>query len=146
MNCDDAFVQRRSTIKAFTRIRWLCEDDGQPKEMHMKRFPTPMKLLVLATVMVAGSTVSAQQSARKFIPVSDAMLQKPDPGDWLMWRRTLDGWGYSPLAQVNKTNVAQLRMVWTRALSAGNTQETTPLIHDGVMYLSSAGDYIQALD
>jgi PQQ-dependent dehydrogenase (methanol/ethanol family) len=114
--------------------------------MHMKRFPSPMKLLVLATVMVAGSTVSAQQSARKFIPVTDAMLQKPDPGDWLMWRRTLDGWGYSPLAQINKTNVAQLRMVWTRALSAGNTQETTPLIHDGVMYLSSAGDYIQALD
>ena len=84
--------------------------------MHMKRFSTPMKLLVLATVMVAGSTVSAQQSARKFIPVTDTMLQKPDPGDWLMWRRTLDGWGYSPLAQINKTNVAQLRMVWTLSL------------------------------
>ena len=63
-----------------------------------------------------------------------------------MWRRTLDGWGYSPLNQINKNNVAQLRLVWTRALSAGNTQESTPLVHDGVMYLSSAGDYIQALD
>lgn len=29
------------------------------------------------------------------------MLDKPDPSDWLMGRRTLDGWGYSPLDQIN---------------------------------------------
>src|SRR5262249_61543251 len=102
-----------------------------------------MKLWARAAVMAAGSAVSAQQTARKFIPVTDAMLQKPDPGDWLMWRRTLDGWGYSPLAQINKTNVAQLRMVWTRALRGGNTQGATPLIHDGGMHRSSAGCYNQ---
>ncbi len=32
-----------------------------------------------------------------FVPVTDAMLQDPAPEDWLMWRRTLDSWGYSPL-------------------------------------------------
>jgi len=58
--------------------------------MHMKRFPTT-KLWVLVAVVLAGSAVSAQQTTRKFVPVTDAMLQKPDPGDWLMWRRTLDG-------------------------------------------------------
>ena len=37
------------------------------------------------------------QSPAEFDSVTDAMLQNPDPADWLNWRRTLDGWGYSPL-------------------------------------------------
>jgi alcohol dehydrogenase (cytochrome c) len=73
------------------------------------------------------------------------MLQKGDPANWLMWRRTLDGWGYSPLNQVNRNNVGQLRMVWTRGLGQGN-MEATPLVYDGVMYLPSPGDLIQAID
>ncbi|HUQ51179.1 MAG TPA: pyrrolo-quinoline quinone, partial [Gammaproteobacteria bacterium] len=51
-----------------------------------------------------------------FVPVTDAMLQNPAPADWLMWRRTLDLWGYSPLTQIDRGNVGELRMVWTRAL------------------------------
>ena len=35
------------------------------------------------------------------------MLQNPDAADWLMWRRTLNGWGYSPLKQINNGNVAR---------------------------------------
>src|SRR5919108_5233113 len=81
-----------------------------------------------------------------FTPVTDAMLQKPDPANWLMWRRTLDSWGYSPLNQVNRTNVAQLRLAWTRGMGPGNTQEATPLVYDGVMYIPNPGDYIQALN
>ena len=42
------------------------------------------------------------QSAAPFEPVTDAMIQDPDPKDWLSWRRTLDSWGYSPLDQVTK--------------------------------------------
>jgi alcohol dehydrogenase (cytochrome c) len=52
--------------------------------------------------------------------VTDAMLQDPAPGDWLMWRRTRNGWGYSPLDQINRDNVRDLRMIWTRALRAGS--------------------------
>ena len=36
------------------------------------------------------------QSSAEFVPVTDTMLQAPAPEDWLMWRRTLDSWGYSP--------------------------------------------------
>ena len=45
------------------------------------------------------------------------MLQNPDDGDLLMWRRTLDSWGYSPLDEINRENVEELRMVWTRYLA-----------------------------
>jgi alcohol dehydrogenase (cytochrome c) len=81
----------------------------------------------------------------KFVPVTDQMLQDPDPGDWLSWRRTLDGWGYSPLAQINKNNVASLRMVWTRSLHAGS-QTATPLAYDGVLYMPNPNDVIQAIE
>jgi len=110
----------------------------------MKRLLT---MLALAAVFLAdGRSIRAQGRAGRFVPVTDAILQKPSPSDWLMWRRTLDGWGYSPLNQIKRNNVAQLRMVWTRGMAPGSTQESTPLVYDGVMYLPNSGDYIQALD
>jgi glucose dehydrogenase len=55
------------------------------------------------------------------------MLQKPDPAHWLMWRRTLDSWGYSPLDQVNRSNVNQLRMVWSRGMGSGTSVSGYPI-------------------
>ncbi len=52
------------------------------------------------------------QPSGDFVPVTDAMLQDPDPADWLMWRRTLDSWGYSPLDEIDRENVSELRMVF----------------------------------
>jgi PQQ-dependent dehydrogenase (methanol/ethanol family) len=89
------------------------------------------------------SATAAGQAA--FIPVTDDMLQDPDPADWLMWRRTLDTWGFSPLDQIDRDNVAELRMVWTRALGPG-VQEGTPLVYDGIMYFPNPSDLIQAID
>ena len=111
----------------------------------MKRLPA---ILALAAPMLIGAAgVRAQQQAtRKFVPVTDAMLRNPDPVNWMMWRRTLDSWGYSPLNQINRNNVGQLRVVWTRGLGPGTSQEATPLVYDGVMYIPNPGDYIQALD
>src|SRR5690606_37306257 len=65
--------------------------------------------------------------------------------DWLMWRRTLDNWGYSPLDQINRRNVGQLSLVWSRPLGPGD-QEGTPLVYDGVMFFPNPSDYTQALD
>src|SRR5437763_1562318 len=80
-----------------------------------------------------------------FLPVDDKMLQKPDPADWLMWRRTLDSWGYSPLNQISKANVGQLRMVWTRGMGPG-VQEAAPLVHNGILYLPNPSDLVQAIN
>ena len=85
------------------------------------------------------------QSPTDFVPVTDAMLQDPAPGDWLMWRRTLDGWGYSPLDEINRANVDELRLVWSRGMTEGR-QQGTPLVYDGVMYMPNPSDVIQAID
>jgi alcohol dehydrogenase (cytochrome c) len=104
--------------------------------------------LVIALVVMAcaaGRLTVYAQSTTEFVPVTDAMLQEPAPEDWLMWRRTLDGWGYSPLDQITRENVGELRMVWTRALGRGS-QQGTPLAYDGVLYMPNPRDVIQAID
>ena len=78
-------------------------------------------------------------------PVTDVLLADPPPGDWLSWRRTRDGHGYSPLDQVTRDNVDELRLAWVLAIREGNHQ-TTPLVHDGVMFLANPGNVIQAID
>ena len=100
-------------------------------------------LATFALTIAAGFPGQAQ--VERFTPVTDAMLQDPAPADWLMWRRTLNGWGYSPLDQIDRDNVGDLRLVWTRALSAGS-QEGTPLAYDGVLYMPNPNDHLQAID
>ena len=103
-------------------------------------------LLTLAAASLAPATAAGQtEAANEFVPVTDAMLQDPAPGDWLTWRRTLDGWAYSPLDQIDRDNVGDLRMVWTRALAPGR-QEGTPLAYGGVLYMPQASDVIEAID
>ncbi len=102
------------------------------------------RLSTLATALLVA-TAAHGQSADTFVPVTDAMLQNPEPADWLMWRRTLDSWGYSPLDEIDRGNVGSLRMVWTRALGPG-IQEGTPLVYDGVMYFPNPSDLVQAFD
>ena len=109
----------------------------------MKRFVLASALLALAVVF--GASSAAQEPRKPFKPVEDEMLWKPDPGNWLSWRRTLDSHGFSPLDQINRNNVKQLRMVWTRPMGTGN-QESTPLVYDGVMFVPNTGDFVQAYD
>ena len=98
-----------------------------------------------ACVFFSLTLAFGQAPKREISPVTSQMLAKPDPVDWLMWRGTLNGWGYSPLNQINRGNVANLKLVWTRGMAEG-TQEGTPLVHDGVLFMPNPGDFIQALD
>src|SRR3546814_14771913 len=74
------------------------------------------------------------QSLARYTPVTENMLSAPPPEDWLSWRRTRNGHGYSPLGQVNRGNVRSLRLAWSFALPNG-TIESTPLVHDGTMFI-----------
>ena len=100
-------------------------------------------LVVIVIVVLMGVTTGAAAQDRDFVPVTDAMLQNPDPNDWLNWRRTLDGWGYSPLDQINTDNVHQLQLVWAWQLGPGSSQPT-PLVYDGVMYIANPQNIVQA--
>ena len=105
-----------------------------------------LSVAVPAIVFTSLAAAAAQFSEDAgFVPVTDAMLEDPAAGDWLMWRRTQNGWGYSPLDQVNRDNVGDLQLVWTRALAAG-AQEGTPLAYGGVLFMPNPNDHLQAID
>lgn len=80
----------------------------------------------------------------KLTPVTDHMLAHPADGDWLTWRRSFASTGYSPLSQINTKNAHNLRVAWTWALPV-SPNETTPLIHDGVLFIKSANQ-VEALN
>ncbi len=98
----------------------------------------------LGWLMAVLSSVTVSGQVQDFEPITDTELLNPEPGDWINWRRTLDGQGYSPLDQITRDNVGALQLVWSWATPPG-TDEVTPLVHDGVMYIPSRTG-IQALD
>jgi alcohol dehydrogenase (cytochrome c) len=103
---------------------------------------------VVALLVSAGAhsqPAPAADPMKNVRPVTDQMLLNPDAGDWLMWRRTYDGFGFSPLDQINKANVANLRVAWAWSLTNGAT-ESTPIVHDGILYIWNYADKVQALD
>ena len=89
------------------------------RESEMRTSLTAYTCVALAAILFAFTAVPVHAQSSDFTPVTDAMLQDPAPEDWLMWRRTLDGWGYSPLDQIDRDNVGRLRMVWSRGLGPG---------------------------
>ena len=108
-------------------------------------------ILSLPVLLLAAAPAPAQaprppaNAANALSPVTDTMLRNPPTSDWLLWRRTYDGYGYSPLDPINKDNVKNLQPVWTWSLTPGAT-ETTPIVHDGVLFIFNYADKVQALN
>lgn len=106
--------------------------------------------LIGATALLLLGTASFAQdaptTARTYTPVTDDMILNQAPGEWLNWRRTLDNQGYSPLDQVNKDNVGDLELAWAWPMPDVGEQETGPLVHDGIMFISTNNGIVDALD
>jgi alcohol dehydrogenase (cytochrome c) len=92
-----------------------------------------------------GLTVTGE--VKNYVPVTDEMLLKPDPADWLIVRGNYQGWNHSALAQVNRDNVKELRLAWSWNMNdSAAANEPTPLVHNGIIYLTNTDNIMQALD
>jgi alcohol dehydrogenase (cytochrome c) len=114
-----------------------------------------MRRRILVGLIMAGAAAvlaRAQQPdtlpavLRDYRPVTAERLLKPEDGNWLMIRRTYDGWGYSPLREITAANVARLRLVWTRPTDQVRVHESAPLVNNGVMFITTPTNQIIALD
>jgi alcohol dehydrogenase (cytochrome c) len=72
-------------------------------------------------------------------------INNPPSSDWLSWRRTVDGQGYSPLKIINTSNIQKLKLSWSLSMNEGSNQ-ITPLVSQGIMFLTNPGNTIQALN
>jgi len=83
---------------------------------------------------------------QNYQPVTAERLVKPEDGNWLMIRRTYDGWGYSPLTQMTPNNVKQMKLAWVFATGETRVHESAPLVNNGVMFVSTPQNQVIALD
>jgi len=90
--------------------------------------------------------LTVEGSVENFVPVSDAMLRDPDPDDWLMLRGNYQAWSYSPLRDITRENVGELRLQWVWAMTEGGRNAPAPIVHDGILYLNNMANIVQALD
>jgi len=111
----------------------------------MNRLLAYVTWATLALGALVAVRVVAQQPGRNLVPLTEDNLKNPSPNDWLMYNRTYDAQRFSPLQQINKSNVGQLKLAWSFTEGPG-AQEDIPLVHDGVMYLQAPGAVIQAID
>jgi alcohol dehydrogenase (cytochrome c) len=99
-----------------------------------------------APAVAASRGHSVQGEVKNYVPVTDAMLKNPPPGDWLMARRNYQAWSYSPLEEINRGTVKDLRLAWSWAMNDAGSNQPMPLVHNGIMYLGNTANMMQALD
>jgi alcohol dehydrogenase (cytochrome c) len=91
--------------------------------------------------------LTVQGEVKNYVPVTDEMLRNPPPGDWLMARRNYQAWSYSPLTEIARDNVKELRLAWVWAIRDDmGANQNMPIVHNGTMYLVQPGNVVQALD
>src|SRR5262245_522498 len=123
-----------------------------------------MRSVCVAALLAASGTLgaSAQQTIapvsatpvpgpmpavlQNYAPVTTERLKKPEDGNWLMFRRTYDGWGYSPLGEITRENVSRLQPVWSFATGQVEGHQAPPIVNNGVMFVATPGNQLLALE
>ena len=125
-----------STLVARRAIGSVVPD---PEERAQLRPPPGQSQNAPAGLRVTGSVPD-------FTPVTDAMLRSPSPDDWLMIRGNYQSWSYSALDEVNRDNVQDLELAWSWSMAEGGWNAPSPLVYNGIIYLTNYGNIVQALD
>ena len=99
------------------------------------------------SALLAGCADNSAESNSAEPPMAEATAVAADvDGDWPLHGRTPDEQRYSPLEQINAGNVTRLGLHWTFDTGENRKHESTPIVVDGVMYLTAAWSIVHALD
>jgi alcohol dehydrogenase (cytochrome c) len=83
---------------------------------------------------------------QKYTPVTAERLKKPEDGNWFHFRRTYDGWGFSPLKEITPDNVGRLQLVWSMATGQVEGHQAPPIVNNGVMFVATPGNAMLAIE
>jgi quinohemoprotein ethanol dehydrogenase len=106
-----------------------------------------LRTLVAVAALAVLSACGAPQGG-KGAAVDDARLAAGDVdgANWLSYGRTMDEQRFSPLTQVSDTTVSGLGLSWSADMDTARGQEATPIVVDGVMYVTTAWSMVKAYD
>ena len=102
--------------------------------------------LALAGCDVTGTSGGAGEPELATEGVTDAMLAAGNGKEWLTYGGDYAERRFSPLTAISAENVGTLGLAWSADLDTARGQEATPLMHDGVLYISTAWSKVMAFD
>jgi alcohol dehydrogenase (cytochrome c) len=111
-----------------------------------------LPLALAAAAIMAAQSRPAETPApvpaalQNYTPVTSDRLKSPGDGDWLMIRRTYNGWGYSPLDQITPENVQRMQPAWVLSTGVNNGHEAAVIVNNGVMFAATPGSQVIAVD
>ena len=105
----------------------------------MKRLPTLFLLAICLSSITVGKDLD-------YSSVTSERLLEPEDRNWLQYRRTYDSWGYSPLSEITTENVSDLKVEWVFSTGVVEAHQSPPLVNDGIMYITTPGNGVIALD
>ena len=120
--------------------------------MTINRCTSCAAIVFAASILVGqhpiGAQSSTQSSAPTMRPVTTDRLEnaEAEPENWLMYSGDYKSRRYTQLDQITRENVSDLRVQWVSQLQALDRAETTPLVVDGVMYVTESPSNVIALD
>ena len=116
--------------------------------MNSRRYAPDGALLLFAAMLLGLGCATARSAETGGKPVNGERIANADaePGNWLSYGRTYGEQRYSPLKEINDKNAQKLGLAWFADLDTNRAQEATPLIVDGVMYISTAWSLVKAYD
>ena len=95
------------------------------------------RLLLCGVAVLALPTFAWAGEVKNYSTVTQERLQNPEPGNWMLYRRTYDGQGYSPLEKITASNVQELVPVWTLSTGVIEGHEAPPIVNNGVMFIAT---------
>src|SRR5258708_21776062 len=107
-------------------------------------FLLSLPIVLFSLHCVHGQGVNVESA--RYPTVTDERLEHPDAGDWLMYRRTYDGSGFSPLKQIAPSNIRRLTLAWSVSTDLLGAHETTPIVNRGRMFITTPQNNLIALD
>ena len=139
-------------------VAYILEQNGvSPGTEPLAESPADLANVVVPSVgqtpsggVVSGISMPPVPEPRRgvlsdFEPVNQDALDDAPPADWLAWRRDNLAHGFSPLSQIDTTNIGDLVLEWSWALPDGPSQ-VVPLVRNGIMFVHGFDDTVQALD
>ena len=107
--------------------------------MKIRPLPNLVNSLALLILLSFSSVINAS------LVVNQTALINPK-GEWLNHGRTYKEQRYRPLTDINKNNVNELDLAWSFKFDTARGMEATPIIHDGVLYVSTGWSHVHAID
>ncbi|AMN41905.1 PQQ-dependent dehydrogenase, methanol/ethanol family [Rhodoplanes sp. Z2-YC6860] len=83
---------------------------------------------------------------QKYTPVTAERLKQPEDGNWLLFRRNYNGWGFSPLKEITPDNASRLQLVWSMATGQTEGHQAPPIVNNGVMFVATPGNQVIAVE